>query len=210
MSAGVPNILKSLQVSLIIFSSSNDAFKHFQGKVDRKWQEVIIFDYLTYFWCLNVFKVKCLHQKRKACTELSLNCSRATAQQTHRCQALIRTSGLFWILHLTFVPSIPYSSARPKPPSLTFSLPRTNRSWSEWCLLYLMPLPSLWGRAHFDRSVFMAYWSHVGMNHEKDQNHLGGCSFLLSAGQLCGSSCVAYVRIGLAVRAYMCSVGTLR
>lgn len=32
------------------------------------------------------------------------------------------------------------------------------------------PLPSLWGRTHFDRPVFMANWSHVGMNHETDQS----------------------------------------
>lgn len=30
------------------------------------------------------------------------------------------------------------------------------------------------------------------MNHEKDQNHQTGCSFTLSAGQLCGAACVAY------------------
>lgn len=29
----------------------------------------------------------------------------------------------------------------------------------------------------------------LGMNHEKDHNHLVGCSFKLSAGQLCGSVC---------------------
>lgn len=28
------------------------------------------------------------------------------------------------------------------------------------------------------------------MNHEKDQNHLAGCSFILRAGQLCGFVCV--------------------
>lgn len=44
----------------------------------------------------------------------------------------------------------------------------------------------------------MAGRSRVGMNHEKDQNHPVGCSFILSAGQLCGSVCVAYVeRMGL-------------
>lgn len=44
----------------------------------------------------------------------------------------------------------------------------------------------------------MAGWSRVGMNHEKDQNHPAGCSFILSAGQLCGSVCVADVeRMGL-------------
>lgn len=36
----------------------------------------------------------------------------------------------------------------------------------------------------------MAGCSRVGMNHEKDQNHLAGCSFILRAGQLCGSVCV--------------------
>lgn len=36
----------------------------------------------------------------------------------------------------------------------------------------------------------MADRSRVGMNHEKDQNHLAGCSFILRAGQLCGSVCV--------------------
>lgn len=43
----------------------------------------------------------------------------------------------------------------------------------------------------------MASWSHVGMNHEKDQNHLAGCSFILRVGQLCGSACVALERMGL-------------
>lgn len=41
----------------------------------------------------------------------------------------------------------------------------------------------------------MACWS-VGMNHERNQNHLTGCSFILSAGQLCGSLCVAYADRG--------------
>lgn len=41
----------------------------------------------------------------------------------------------------------------------------------------------------------MACWS-VGMNHEKNQNHLTGCSFILNAGQLCGSLCVAYADRG--------------
>lgn len=37
----------------------------------------------------------------------------------------------------------------------------------------------------------MAGWSRVGMNHEKDQNHLAGCSFILSAGQcVCVGLCV--------------------
>lgn len=39
----------------------------------------------------------------------------------------------------------------------------------------------------------MAGLSRVGMNHEKAQNHLAGCSFILSVGQLCGSVCVAYL-----------------
>lgn len=110
------------------------------------------------------------------------------------------------ILSLTFVPSILHSSRRPKPPTPTFPLPPPNTQRGEWCLLYLAPLPSLWGRTHFDRPVFMAGWSHVGMNHEKDQNHLAGCSFMLSVGQLCGSVCVAYVkRMGLVwVYEWMC------
>lgn len=37
----------------------------------------------------------------------------------------------------------------------------------------------------------MACWS-VDINHEKNQNYLTGRSFILSAGQLCGSLCVAY------------------
>lgn len=41
----------------------------------------------------------------------------------------------------------------------------------------------------------MACWS-VGMNPEKHQNHLTRCSFILSAGQLCGSLCVAYADRG--------------
>lgn len=36
------------------------------------------------------------------------------------------------------------------------------------------------------------------MNHEEDQNHLAGCSFILNVGQLCGTACVACVcRMGL-------------
>lgn len=103
------------------------------------------------------------------------------------------------ILPLTVVPSIPYSSGRPKPPTPAFpSAPSKHTHRSEWRLLYLTPLPTLWGKTHFDRPVFRADRSRVGMNHEKDQNHFAGCSFILSAGQLCGSACVAYVkRMGL-------------
>lgn len=59
----------------------------------------------------------------------------------------------------------------------------------------------------------MAEPSRAGMNHEKDQNHLAGCSFILSVGQLCGSACVALCRQrenGACVSVSMCGSGRLR
>lgn len=65
----------------------------------------------------------------------------------------------FSILPLTFVPSILHSSWRPKPPALTLPLRPPNTQRGEWCLLYLPPLPSLWDKKQFDRTVFMACWT---------------------------------------------------
>lgn len=117
---------------------------------------------------LSVVKLICLDWNPEN-IELSLTCSRATAQQTLRWQPHV-DKWAFLILHFTFVPSIPYSLVRPKPPTPTFPLPPQTHGKVNGVYCTFAPLPSLWGRTHFDRPVFMANWSHVGMNHETDQS----------------------------------------
>lgn len=124
-----------------------------------------------------------------------MNCSRATANQTqsphlHK-QAFQSLATL--LSHQYF--TLHGDQSHQLQPS---RCPRPNTQRGEWCLLYRPPLPSLWGSTQFDRPVFMAGLRRAGMNHEKDQNHLAGCSFILRVGQLSWSVCVAYVeRMGL-------------
>lgn len=120
--------------------------------------------------------------------ELLLNCRRAGANQTQRFPAHICTNRPF-NPSLHFCPINTSLSMETKATNSNLPSSPTNTHRGEWCLLYLPPHPSLWGKTHFDRPVFMAGWTRVGMNHETDQNHLAGCSFILSAGLLCGSVC---------------------
>lgn len=133
---------------------------------------------------LYVVWLKCLGWDGAAWTELPLNRRRAELNQTQPpCTQTSLSTPPF-----TFVPSILHSSRRPKPPTPTIALPPPNTQSGEWCLLYPPPLPSLWGRKHFDRTVFMACWTGCWNESWKEPNHLAGCSFILSAGQLCGSA----------------------
>lgn len=43
------------------------------------------------------------------------------------------------------------------------------------------------------------------MNHEKHRNHLAGCSFILSVGQLCRSACVAPECVQSEARVSVCA-----
>lgn len=110
-----------------------------------------------------LISVKCLGWDRVAWTGQPVNFCRAGANQTLPSSTQIGLS----VLPLAFVRSVLHSW-RLKPPVPARPLLPLNTQRCECCLLCHPPLPSLWGRKHFDRTVFTACWS-VGMNHEKNQ-----------------------------------------